>query len=103
MGRIEALLGQHREPRPCPDGQGGGGLFALGTVGTDVSIVSIPELSFERGVDHALMDELDMACLKLGYAFKLAVTTGVRMDKAEADLLYARLVDALGQKRNGAA
>lgn len=56
----------------------------------------ICEQAFERGIEHANQDDLAMTALKLGYAFKLAVTAGVTMDKEQADVLYARLVDAVG-------
>jgi hypothetical protein len=72
-------------------------------VGTDVTnLTSIAELSVERAIDHVLMGEHEMALRKLMHGYWLAVTSGVRMDKQAADVLRARLVDALGQ-RDGAA
>jgi hypothetical protein len=66
------------------------------------NFTSMAELSVERAIDHVLMGEHEMALRKLMHGYWLAVTTGTRMDKQDADALRARLSDALGQ-RDGAA
>lgn len=60
------------------------------------NLSSVAQEAVERAAEHANAGDLELACLKLSHAFWLAVTTGVTMDKTEADMLKARVWDAVG-------